>query len=394
MFFWKLLKKEIKNFKGGILMTAKIFTFLAAITVTFQGLLANVMPKMETFEYCQFSNSSCELKWELTGNDGNSQSNIHIFTADNWLDLMPLSSPEIFLASTQSSKTYRLTTKQTSVCIPGEPLYVRLIIEQEGKRTDLARLIHLEGQHANQPICKGAYSSSIKESVWRQVGPYLLPEKNTIRKFLDKICNEIRIVSSEEALIQAGFEVIYHQDKLGLVVAKHPNLPGYLLKLYLDSSPRAEWSLWVLRAHGARVIQNILNKNHFNCFMKVPKKWIYPIPQKGRPAPAEKLFPKDFILVVEDMNILSKKISQNYYKNGMSYPRLEALYRIIDEGGLSDSHIGNIPFSKDQKIAFIDTEYVNSWPVHFDWLTKYFSPLNQLYWLKLIRFGEDLKKYN
>lgn len=232
---------------------------------------------------------------------------------------------------------------------------------------------------------RSEYSSQITEDIWQQVQPYLLPESNhKIKNFLDKICRKTRILSSTKHLEKAGFIIVFQQAKRGLVVAKHSKIPGYLLKMYLDSSPRVEWPLWILRAKGARVIQKLLNKHSYNRLMKVPHKWIYPVPEIGRPLADENIFPKDFILIVQDMKLVHDKYSAFCYKNFMSFELLNALYKMIDEGGLSDSHVKNIPFSADRKIAFIDTEYVNSWPVHFDWLTNHFSPVYQSYWLKLI----------
>lgn len=231
---------------------------------------------------------------------------------------------------------------------------------------------------------RNEYSSQITKVIWKQVKPYLLPEDNSgIKPFLDKICSKRRILSSTKQLEKAGFVIIFQQVNRGLVVARHPKLPGYLLKMYLDSSPRVEWPLWILRAKGARIIQNLLNKHSYNGLMKVPHKWIYPVPKFDRPLANGNTFPKDFILIVQDMRLLTDKYSLYCYKNLMTFELLKALYTMIEEGGLSDSHLKNIPFSADRKIAFIDTEYVNSWPVHFDWLTSHFSPVHQAYWLKL-----------
>lgn len=225
--------------------------------------------------------------------------------------------------------------------------------------------------------------SSTLADIWGEVKPYVIPKNHPLKKILDEICLERRILDSYETMEQAGFTIIYRQLNQGIIVAKHPRLQGYLVKAYLDSSARVEWSLWVLRVKGARVIQELLNKYKYNRFMKVPEKLIYPLPEKGRPVANEVTFPKDFILLVEDMDLCSTEASAVKYKEVMSFRRLKALHRVICEGGLSDSHIGNIPFSNDDRIAFVDTEYVLNWPVHLDWLTKHFSLKNQGYWLHL-----------
>lgn len=172
-------------------------------------------------------------------------------------------------------------------------------------------------------------------------------------------------------------------------MASHPSLNGFLIKAYLDTSTRCEWPLWVLRAEGSRHIQRILDKHQFHRYMKVPEKWIYAIPQARRPMANETIFPKDFILLVKDMQILSKAESIIKLKNDSTKNSLKALYTTIVEGGLSDSHIDNIPYSIDNRIAFIDTEYYKVWPVHPDWLTKHLLPRHQPYWQYLIAQGVD-----
>ncbi len=225
-----------------------------------------------------------------------------------------------------------------------------------------------------------SYSSEISHKVWGEVKPYLISDNNPLKERLDEICSGIRILESYDSLEKAGFNIIYKQLNRGLVVAKHPLLPGYLVKLYLDSCARSEWPLWVLRAKGARVIQGLLNKFNYNKFMKVPVKWIYPVPKKRRPKADSTTFPKDFILLVKDLDLCGPEDSLEKLNKAMTFSCLKALHKIICMGGLSDSHVGNVPFSKDGRIAFIDTEYVNVWPVHLDWLTKYFSAPNQTHW--------------
>jgi hypothetical protein len=227
------------------------------------------------------------------------------------------------------------------------------------------------------------YSSRISHRTWAEVTPYLMPETHPFKSILDKICRSRRILKSYKSLEKSGFNIIHKQINHGLVVAQHPLLPGYLVKLYLDSYPESEWPLWVLRAKGAKTIQGLLNKYGYNQYMKVPTKWIYPVPQKRRPRADAKTFPKDFILVVKDLDLCHANVSLEKLNKAMTFPCLKALHTMIRVGGLSDSHVGNIPYSKDGRIAIIDTEYVNVWPVHLEWLTKYFSTLNQNHWNNL-----------
>ncbi|MGZ3733228.1 MAG: hypothetical protein ACXU9U_05775, partial [Parachlamydiaceae bacterium] len=277
------------------------------------------------------------------------------------------------------------------------PQYLRVIAEGKNKVEDVVRLMTFAAPAeesvmgtAQPKLRRSHYSSDITPEIWKEVFPYLIVEEHPAKYFLDQLFAESRFIESVESLEKAGFEIIFRQLNQGIYVVKHRKLPNYLLKLYLDSSPRTEWPLWVLRAKGARTIQKLIDKYFYSHCMKVPEKWIYPISKEKRPLSDDKTYPKDFLLVVTDMRLASPQSNLIRYKESMTYARLRALYTMITEGGLSDSHTDNIPFSKDGKMAFIDTEYVNTWPVHLDWLTKYFSQVNTQYWNALIAQG---KKY-
>src|SRR5205085_2684107 len=70
---------------------------------------------------------------------------------------------------------------------------------------------------------------------------------------------------------------------------------------------------------------------------------------------------KRYILVVEDMHLLSSSENADAYVLDMNKAKLNALYIMLTENLLIDSiFIDNIPFCKDGKIAFIDTEHFNN----------------------------------
>ena len=56
----------------------------------------------------------------------------------------------------------------------------------------------------------------------------------------------------------------------------------------------------------------------------------------------------------------------------------------LTEEGLKDSVFpDNIPFTKDGKMAFIDTEHHHLWPVDYYRLERYLSPEMKTYWKNL-----------
>jgi hypothetical protein len=155
--------------------------------------------------------------------------------------------------------------------------------------------------------------------------------------------------------------------------------------MYTDDVPDVvDYEQWVWRIEGARQIQASIHRHGYEAFFKVPKKWIYPLPL----IPPARLGTegKKFILIVEDMGIYRSEKNRDKWKGEqMHKKRMEALFVIMQENGLSDSiYAFNIPFCKDGKQAFIDTEHHHKWPIHFDKLTSAFAPKMAEHWKFLI----------
>lgn len=241
------------------------------------------------------------------------------------------------------------------------------------------------------PLALQGYEQSpyVSETTWNEVQPYLLPEKHPAKKALDKIFSKTRATLSPEAMAKAGFRCKFRQPN-HLVAAKHSKLKGYLVKVFMDSQtmfPEEEALFWIHRVKGARLIRNSINKHGYQALMKVPQKWIYPLP-KDPALPEGDYYRRNFILVVEDMKILSDDKNVQYYRTKMNAPTLDALYTILTENVLIDSiYINNIPFCYDGRIAFIDTEHylTDIKPLRLHRLTYRFSKKMQNYWEGLIQ---------
>lgn len=238
-------------------------------------------------------------------------------------------------------------------------------------------------------FCNGIYSEYASEDypwippkTWNSIRKFLLPEDHPAKIALDKLFAKKRPVTSLHSMEKAGFQFRLMKNKRK-IVAKHPDLKGYLIKTYLDFHHIAtpDWKLWQHRARGAKLVSASISRHHYDHLMKAPCKWIYlipmPPPENGRTT----------LLVVEDMQPLtSKKNKRKYYH--ITSEQLEALYIILKENLLHDSiYIHNIPFSKDGKIAFLDLEHYHSTsrPVRYEKLTPYFSPHMQFYWNALFK---------
>ena len=225
----------------------------------------------------------------------------------------------------------------------------------------------------------------VPEDVWTTLEPYFLPSHHPIKPKLDRLFSK-RITRSKTTFEQAGFDKIQERQSTNIIVGFHPQLKGYLIKAYLDTQPPlCEWMNWLERIKGAEMIRSILKQNREFQRFKVPKKWIYPLPSPSKDLSSTAYHPKHFILVVEKMDILSHQENLKSYSKKIQKDTLTALYHILKEGGLLDSvYPDNIPFCRDGKIAFIDTEHHHKGPVPYEKLTPFLSPSMQRHWNQLI----------
>ena len=224
------------------------------------------------------------------------------------------------------------------------------------------------------------------DGVWQKVQGDLLPLDHPIKPALDKLFGSSRVLTNRVTYMAAGFT--YHErTRRRRLISKNPYLTGYLIKTYLDIHPvnKEDGLIWQHRIEGAKQIQACIDKHGYNHIMKVPKKWLYPLPNRPK---ATGPYPKGFILVVEDMDILSHSANNEKYKTKLTLEQMNAIYVVLKENLLWDSiFVFNIPFSKDGKIAFIDTEFFNSTshPLRLERMTKYFPSHLKAKWEKLIK---------
>lgn len=230
-----------------------------------------------------------------------------------------------------------------------------------------------------------SYNPLVPKEIWEQLKPFFLPYNHPVRAKLDKIFKKTRASQSPQVFEQSGFGKVRLREPTNIVIGKHSALRGWLLKVYLDSQPAVcEWCNWLARIHGAAVIKDCVQKHNFGRFFKIPQKWIYPLPLEPYPSDGN-CNRKNFILVVEDMDILDHKQNVKAYLKKPTPEMLNALYIVIKEAGLLDSvYIDNIPFTKEGKIAFIDTEHCLKGPIKFGILSQFLSTQMSAYWQSII----------
>lgn len=266
-------------------------------------------------------------------------------------------------------------------CLATQPTY---IFSQELIDNTLADPL-LPSFGRARPLTSFLYNPWVSPDLWQELEPYFLPHDHPIKARLDTLFNKIRATQSESHFEKAGFGKPKMRKPTNIVIGRHEQFKNYLFKVYLDTQPPlSEWVNWVHRIKGARAIQMCLERHGFQNFC-VPNKWIYPLPPEPSPPNQNRFHRKNFILIVENMNILSPKANLKAFKNKVTSQILQELYVILTEEGLIDSvYPDNIPFTKNGQIAFIDTEHhYFGRSIPYEKLTPYLSKEMQEFWQNL-----------
>lgn len=241
--------------------------------------------------------------------------------------------------------------------------------------------------HRHMPPLEYQKPESVDDGMWEQMRPYFLPEDHPLKPKLDYIFCRDRVTANSESLKKSGFKCKALRKWNNAIVAKHSKLKGYIFKMYSDDQVGfVDYPYWFARIQGTEVIRKSIEKLGYQHIFKVPKKWIYPLPHNPLSQnPSE----RNFILVCEDMRIMSKEGNYERWRGPLvTHQLLDAVYDILTDAGLLDSiYVDNMPFCKDGKIAFIDTEHFCKWPVPYHKMLPFLSKSNQAYWQSLIQNG-------
>ena len=92
---------------------------------------------------------------------------------------------------------------------------------------------------------------------------------------------------------------------------------------------RPEYDFWILRIKGAEKIREAINTRGLADLFKVPKKWIYLLPQPVKPE--EGYYPKYSVLVEEDMQLYSSEENRELWKgSSVSYRLLQSCFNLSE----------------------------------------------------------------
>ena len=216
----------------------------------------------------------------------------------------------------------------------------------------------------------------LTKTMKQKITLYLLPENHPIRPTLDTLFAKIQTIENLETLIQNHFTILSVQEKSHVVVAKHPQLKGFLFKIYRNSLPNGRnhtigWESLVLRCKHQRKVKHLLLKKEIRYF-EVPEKWLYPLHVSRKTD-------QPIVLIATDMDLTSHEESIHAWKTKITKNHLSELYLILKKGYSSVHVTYNIPYTKRGTFALIDLEKPRkSHKLHR--IERFLSDENQYYW--------------
>ncbi|OJU80037.1 MAG: hypothetical protein BGO10_00870 [Chlamydia sp. 32-24] len=292
--------------------------------------------------------------------------------------------------------------------------YYRVIVEKRGKFSTPSPLVYFydndisherkilqakdiftaERQALLQPTSKPQREKSLKglthfiksslntpyqeQDIMERIRPYILPDNHPMKDQLDRIFSQCNVLEGRHSIRAAGFDATDPVGCSGAVVACHPKLRGYLVKMYRCDQPFPdEIRHFIKRVNGSRIIRESIDSRSFQNYLTVPKKWIYKLPNYSHCSGIQRYA----VLLVEKKNILkSKKNNKKWKSNDLNRDQFRAFYTIMELNGLHDSvYPFNVPFCKDGRIAFIDTEQYHGWPIKWEKFARRLSYNMRIY---------------
>jgi hypothetical protein len=212
---------------------------------------------------------------------------------------------------------------------------------------------------------------------------YLLPSGHPARKVLEIIFRRSSVIDNESAFQEAGFNTHIKKSRSLMRVASHPNLPGYIVKVFFIDERKLEreksggWRGFFGRCEAAKRIRVIIREGGIQHF-QAPCKWLFYPPYH----PSCGLDDQPVILIAEYQELVSPNENEQAWLNMVTEVHLDELYKIIAGAGGASYRPDNIPLTKCGKFAFIDTEYSHE-EHDYDSITPYLTAKMNQYWQRL-----------
>jgi hypothetical protein len=165
-----------------------------------------------------------------------------------------------------------------------------------------------------------------------------------IVKKLPALFTDPRMFRSVDHFSAEGFSLSpHHPEKM--MCGRHKHVKGYVFKKFNDSFEKDQLINYLRRIEGAQLLRNFIADHGFSR-VTAPKKWLYELPSK---------FPERDLVVAERLDLHPKEKTESQYIR-IDEEQLHELATILYFFRGLNSTPSNLPYTEDDKIAFIDTE--------------------------------------
>lgn len=264
------------------------------------------------------------------------------------------------------------------------------VLDQEESKEHETEEEFFSFHYTKTPLEELDSNHAIKSLIKKQMRPYLISSYHPMRAVLDSLFKSARVTQNATSFKEAGFITLSARPRSFVIVAKHPLLPGYLIKAYLDTEMRkkqkiSSWEWLVKRCEGAEKVRQVIKKRKIKHFV-VADKYLYPLPQNPSPPMTAKYTRHLAALLVTDMDLAPDGINYHVWANSITHEQLNELYDIITYAKGSSYRPDNISYTNKGQFAFIDTEYPSRGPDYRS-IRSFLNVSMRKYWDKIVRSG-------
>lgn len=150
--------------------------------------------------------------------------------------------------------------------------------------------------------------------------------------------------------------------EVGRAVVIHPKIPHMIIKAANFKEQRPVDSFVNIISSNRNINRIVVNHQIKQCINQynmqhiiAPQKWLYHI--KGAPY---RLCDSNYIVLAERLDLVCEKCNKHLFARHLSSDQKKEVLTIIKKIGYGDAALRNIWFTKQGKIAFIDTEQIYS----------------------------------
>lgn len=166
-----------------------------------------------------------------------------------------------------------------------------------------------------------------------------------VLSLMSELFTDPKMFGSFDRFKSASFDLIDHSENK-ILSGSHKRAKGYLFKKYNDDKPgEKQLRNYMHRLEGARLIRTFIAEHGFSRVV-APRKWLYELPPS---------FPARYLVVAEKLDLASKSDTERSYDR-IGKEQMHELATILYYFRGLNSTASNLPFAKDGRIAFIDTE--------------------------------------